>query len=307
MNDVQLYSRNMLKGMEELKQGRWNPGFNLYEYRSYNPVQIPLGAKTKLSRAPLWRLGMGVKGCSLVVENEQGIGDTIMHSRFLGLLNRLPIKSVHISMSRQLNGLISSVEGANGVYEEHTIGRDIVRINVLSLAALLMQYKILPEKQPEHVYGSEGYIKVGPVKKIGKIGFCWHSQNSSWNAPAKKMTADVAEKFYKKLKKQYDVVSLQIQPDFMPSYLDGKDWLDTAKKLAALDAIVSVDTAVAHLGGALGVRTINLIGAEQYAGWFYFPSQSPTTPWYDSMELIWYEPFTNWEAGLNEALKRLCR
>ncbi len=71
----------------------------------------------------------------------------------------------------------------------------------------------------------------------------------------------------------------------MPSYLDGRDWLDTAKKLAALDAIVTIDTGVAHLAGALGVRTINLIGAEQYAGWFYFPAQSPTTPWYDSMEL----------------------
>ncbi len=55
------------------------------------------------------------------------------------------------------------------------------------------------------------------------------------------------ENFYNKLKKHKDVVSLQIQPDFMPSYLDGRDWLDTAKKLAALDAIVTIDTGVAHL------------------------------------------------------------
>jgi hypothetical protein len=306
MNEINLYSKNMLKGMEELKKGRWNPGFNLYEYRTYSPVKIPLGVKNGLARAPLWTPGIDVKGYNIVVENEQGIGDTIMHSRFITLLRQIPVKSVHIAMNRNLNPLIGSIEGVDGILVGNDVERGTIRVKVLSLGALLMQYRILPDKQPEKVYGSEGYFKFD-VEKTDKVGFCWFSHNSSWNAEAKKIPTDVAESFYKKLKKHKDVVSLQVQPDFMPSYLDGRDWLDTAKKLAALDAIVTIDTGVAHLAGALGVRTINLIGAEQYAGWFYFPAQSPTTPWYDSMELVWYEPFTNWKAGLDEALKRLCR
>lgn len=305
MSEINIYSRNMLRSMDELKKGNWNPGFNLYEYRYYDPVKIPLGSKSLLTRAPFWRPGMDVKGLHLIVTNDQGIGDTIMHSRFISMLKQLPIKSVHIAMTRALHPLMETLEGVTGVATDLICPSPCIRVKVLSLPSLLMQYGLLPGKQPERVYGSPGYFKFD-VEKTDQIGFCWRSDNSSWNAEAKKMPSEVAEEFYKKLKKKHDVVSLQIQPDFMPSYLDGKDWLDTAKKLSALKAIVSVDTAVAHLGGALGVRTINLIGAEQYAGWFYFPAQSKTTPWYDSMELIWYEPFTNWKAGLNEALKKLC-
>ncbi len=116
----------------------------------------------------------------------------------------------------------------------------------VTLPSLLLQYSLLPSKQPEKVYGSEGYFKFD-VEKTDKVGFCWKSENSSWNAEAKKIPQELAENFYNKLKKHKDVVSLQIQPDFMPSYLDGRDWLDTAKKLAALDAIVTIDTGVAHL------------------------------------------------------------
>jgi len=306
MSEASLYSRNMLKRIAELKKGNWLPGFNLFEYRVYNPVKIALGAKTPLARAPEWIPGLDVVNRNIVITNEQGMGDNIMYSRFITLLRELKLKSVSVAMTRNLNPLISQIEGCDGIVSDMDCPSQAVRVRALSLPSLLLQYSLLPSKQPEKVYGSEGYFKFD-VEKTDKVGFCWKSENSSWNAEAKKIPQELAENFYNKLKKHKDVVSLQIQPDFMPSYLDGRDWLDTAKKLAALDAIVTIDTGVAHLAGALGVRTINLIGAAEYAGWFYHPVNSPTTPWYDSMELVWYEPFTNWKAGLDEALKRLCR
>jgi len=307
MTDEQLYSKNTLRGIEELKQGNWLHGFNYFEYRVYNPVRIPLGTKTPLMRAPEWVPGLDVKNYHLVITNEQGIGDTIMYSRFITLLKKLPVRSVTIAMSRSLNELISQIEGCDGVVDEMSCPNNAIRVKALSLPALLLQYSLLPPKQPDHVYGSAGYFDLGEILKTDYIGFCWRSDNSSWNAPAKKIPKETAEAFYDKLrKKKKKVVSLQIQPDFMPSYLDGRNWLETAKKLKALSAVVTIDTGIAHLAGALGVRTINLIGAKDYASWFYHPVNSPTTPWYDSMDLIWYEPYTNWEAGLDEALKRLC-
>lgn len=307
MSDVNTYSKNMLRSMEELKQGNWVPGFSLYEFREYSPIKIPLGAKTPLSRAPFWQPGLDVKGCHIVVTNEQGMGDNIMYSRFIPMLKQLPIKSVSISMNRGLAPLIGTLQGIDEVLVDENCRVPAVKVKCLSLPALLLQYGLLPSKQPSKVYLSEGYLLQKGIRKTKKVGFCWRSENSSWNAEAKKIPQDLAEKFYKDLTNSVDVVSLQIQPDFMPSYLTGKDWLDTAKKLQALDAIVSVDTAVAHLGGALGVRTLNLIGAQQYAGWFYFPANSERTAWYDSMELIWYEPYTDWKSGLDQALEKLCR
>lgn len=307
MSEVNQYSKNMLKAMSELKQGNWVPGFNLYEFREYSPVKIPLGAKTPLSRAPFWQPGLNVKGCHIVVTNDQGIGDNIMYSRFIPMLKQLPIKSVAIHMNRGLAPLIGTLQGVDEVLYNENCKAPAIKVKALSLPALLIQYGLLPPKQPDRVFSSAGYLSIKDIEPINKVGFCWRSENSSWNAPAKKIPQELAENFYKDLTKSVDVVSLHIQPDFMPSYLDGKDWLETAKKLQALDAIVSVDTAVAHLGGALGVRTLNLIGAPEYAGWFYFPENSEKTPWYDSMELIWYKPYDNWKDGLDQALEKLCR
>jgi hypothetical protein len=182
-----------------------------------------------------------------------------------------------------------------------------MRVKVMSIPALLIQYG-LGITDGKKIVGSKGYFTVDDVKKTKQIGFCWYTDNTSWNANAKKIPQEIAENFYKNLcKKKKSVVSLQTQQDFMPNYLDSDSWLDTAKKIKALDTVVTVDTAVAHLAGALGVRVINLIGAPEYAGWQYFPAKSDKTPWYDSMELIWYDPYTNWEAGLDEALKKICR
>jgi hypothetical protein len=301
------HERQLQQAFALLKEGKdWQQGFNLFESREVQKLTFELGVKTPLSRAPLWRPGMDVGGRHIVLLPEQGIGDTIMFARFIDLLKQLPIASVSMSVSRNIAPLLGSLGLTNVMHGECNV--PAMKVKIMSLPTLLLQYNSFPHlSKPKKVHGSKGYFNVGDVEKTDKIGFCWYTENTSWNAVAKKIPIDLAKEFYDKLSKKRSVVSLQMQQDFMPRYLDSDSWLDTAKKVKALDAIVTVDTAVAHLAGALGVRTINLIGEERYAGWFYYPVKSAKTPWYDSMELIWYEPYTNWKAGLDEALKKLCR
>ena len=78
---------------------------------------------------------------------------------------------------------------------------------------------------------------------------------------------------------------------------DFKNFTDTAKALMAMDVLVTVDTSVAHLAGALGVKTYLLLPYATDWRWF---DDTQTTPWYKSVEIFkqtdsisWEEPITN--------------
>jgi hypothetical protein len=71
--------------------------------------------KTPLSRSIIWEPGYDVRDRHLIVTNEQGVGDTIMFSRFIPLLKELPVKSVSVYMQKPLMNLIASLEGVDGV------------------------------------------------------------------------------------------------------------------------------------------------------------------------------------------------
>ena len=74
-----------------------------------------------------------------------------------------------------------------------------------------------------------------------------------------------------------------------------QDFADSAAILSQLDALVSVDTAAAHLGGALGVPTIVLMRA---TGGNLFPAEGHSMPWYPSMYLLRQTDLYNWQSVL---------
>lgn len=77
---------------------------------------------------------------------------------------------------------------------------------------------------------------------------------------------------------------------------------DTAALLAQLDAAVVVDTAVAHLAGALGVPTFILLGGAACWRWESFDH---ATPWYDSVRLIRQPALGDWDGAVTRAMHAL--
>ena len=72
---------------------------------------------------------------------------------------------------------------------------------------------------------------------------------------------------------------------------DGTDFRDTAERLGNLDALVSVDTAVAHLAGAIGLPTFVLL--PHTPDWRWMLSRSDT-PCYQSVRLFRQTALGNW-------------
>jgi ADP-heptose:LPS heptosyltransferase len=74
-----------------------------------------------------------------------------------------------------------------------------------------------------------------------------------------------------------------------------KDFADTAAAIAVLDAVIAVDTAVAHLAGAMGKPLFLLL---PYAADFRWLRGRGDSPWYPSARLIRQRQFGDWDRAV---------
>jgi tetratricopeptide (TPR) repeat protein len=90
----------------------------------------------------------------------------------------------------------------------------------------------------------------------------------------------------------------------LPSPLDqsGGAFMDTAAIVASLDVIVTTDTAIAHLAGALGKRVLLMLG--KVPDWRWLTS-GDTTPWYPSMKLIRQTQLGEWSSVVDAVVREL--
>ena len=83
---------------------------------------------------------------------------------------------------------------------------------------------------------------------------------------------------------------------------DFKSFADTAKALMAMDVLVTVDTSVAHLAGALGIKTYLLLPYASDWRWF---RDTKTTPWYDSVEIFKQIDHISWKEPIDKIVEKL--
>jgi hypothetical protein len=93
------------------------------------------------------------------------------------------------------------------------------------------------------------------------------------------------------------------KPDFIEYCVaDKHDWLETAKFVETLDLVITVDTAIAHLAGFLGVETWLLL---PYVPDFRWGMTGDTTKWYPSMKLYRCKAVLEWEPVFERAANDL--
>lgn len=131
-----------------------------------------------------------------------------------------------------------------------------------------------------------------------RIGLCWagspqHKNDANRSLPTRALDTlfDVGGRV--------EYVSLQkgAREDEYPqaTRTEIADFLDTANVIADLDMVVTVDTSVAHLAGAMGKPTLTLIPAVPDFRWMI---ESETTPWYASMRLVRQDEPGTWTGAI---------
>jgi len=230
-----------------LAEGRYAEGWPLYEARF--GVSVDRVERPPLS-FPQWA---GEEVSSLLVWSEQGFGDAIMFARYVPILVERGI-SVTLACRPELARLFRQL-GANVLVTagDFQIPRHDAWVMLCSLAG---RFGGIPEAP---------YLRA-PAPRRGGAGLAWKGRPSHPN--------DAARSF---MQKPLDLPSLH------PEDTGARDFWDTAKIVHGLDLVVTVDTAIAHLAGALG-RPCWIMLPSVGVDWRWMRDRNDS-PWYPSVRL----------------------
>jgi len=287
-----------------LMSGDYARGWNQYEWRwKYEHLDGTLPKYTQ----PRWT-GQDLKGKTILVQGEQGHGDNIQFVRFLYNLHVLGAK-IKLKVTDGLIPLLSAGSIIDRVmsYTEEDNGFDYW-VPIMSIPGVLgVTLENLP-KPVNYLNADIGLQKqwldiLGPKKKM-RVGFAWSGRRDAWLNQHKGMPF---EKMLDLIKRnpQYEWINLQI--DAAPEEIAAleaagvrmfpgtiQSFAETAALIMAMDVVLSVDTAIAHLSGSLGRPTWIMLN------WFgtcwRWMTVREDTPWYSTARLFRQPSMGDWDS-----------
>ena len=250
--------------------------------------------------------GEPLRGKTILVMGEQGVGDQFQFMRFLRHHTLQQASRLVMSCHPDAVSLLRAA-GYDVISRDQRIKTDFC-VPLLSLPHRLginaewhngATYLTLPDspRQP-----------AGPVKRVG---FVWAGNPAHRNDSARSMSFKqmrdilLAHSNVQFVCMQHDVREGEL-PGLACEYSASGNWLTTARELCTLDVLMTVDTGIAHLAGALGVPVWLLIPHVPDWRWAGGGSQ---TPWYITMRLFrqhargdWSQVLTNVGECLKDSL-----
>lgn len=285
------------RAMEGLS--RWPQAWALAEQR-FRQRTLPVAALP----APHW-LGWP-RVDQLLVWDEQGFGDSFQALRWLPLA-LTHVRRVDVLVRPPLVRLLQ--QGLSwlgpGVQVRARPQGDVFAVEGACSGSLLS----LPVLLRCQTLADGHVLRLPPIRRTQpgplRIGLVWESgryQDDPFHAleyRRKSLPAPVRQQLVTALvQRGTEVVSLQLGEDAVP---EGADFLEQAKAMQSCDLLLSVDTAAAHLAGALGFPTWLLLPWAAASRW---QRASSTTPLYGSLSLIRQPRPGDWDGLLNRLLQR---
>lgn len=298
--------------MALLALGAYNEGWLEYEWR-FKKVQ-PVAERG--FPQPRWD-GSPLNGKTILLHSEQGFGDTLQFARYAPLVAEKGGKVVIECQIPALKRLLSSLRG---VAEVVVAGGPLPDFDVyLPLLSLPLVFgttmETIPGRVPYLAPESElirTWQMLMPPSKAFKVGLVWFGRQSlvlnrkrSCPLAMFKLLGNVQGVEFYSLQIGEGVEQLAEISGFeivdLTSYIG--DFADTAALIANLDLVITIDTAVAHLAGAVGARTWVLL--PYGADWRWLRARNDS-PWYPTMRLFRQPSQGDWASvmrSVEDALK----
>jgi tetratricopeptide (TPR) repeat protein len=301
-----VYNRAVIR----LVLGDWTRGFRDFESR----WKIFPHEAARLTRlAPPWLGQCDLSGKTVLLHHEQGYGDTLQFSRYVPLVMRLGARVI-MAAPAGLRRLMETLPGSPHIVSE---GEPVpVHDYHCPLMSLPLAFGTTPSSVPAEVpylHAEPGRVRAWG-ERLGRrirpmIGLVWSGRRYPPINHARDMTLQAVCPLFE-LNADFVCLHTELSDDERSRlatfanvvWLGGQlgDFADTAALLANLDLVITVDTAVAHLAGALG-KPVWLMN--RYASCWRWLLKRTDSPWYPSMRLFRQPALGNWAGVVQEVLR----
>jgi hypothetical protein len=281
---VHLLKEDYLSGWKDFE---WR--FQIPSWKTIYPFRL---------KGKRWQ-GQYAPEAAILIHDEQGLGDTLQFVRYLPMVKQR-CKTVIFETRRELMTLLHGIEGADKLVARPTESVPSCEcdfyVPLMSLPGIFgTTAETVPMRRP--------YITVDPQKRVEwqdrwpkaplTIGLVWAGRPEHHNDGNRSCRLQDLEPLRQLA--QAGFVSLQKGPaaeQIAGSWAEGRiadigsalsDFTDTAGALANIDLLITVDTAVAHLAGAMGMPVWVLIPFIPDWRW---GMRRDDTPWYPKMRLF---------------------
>ncbi len=286
-------------------RGHYRAGFKQYECRWRSKQS---GLAKLPSDKPEWQGPESNKG-HLLVYGEQGMGDTILALRYARLIEDLGLKQTWVVQPplktlAESMGIIDEVKSPGEEFTDYDFH--------ISAISLIRAFKTELETIP-----CEDYLACfsnGVLGGVFKVGICWGGSSINRNNPIRSAPLfewrPVLDSIYQS-NKIFEFHSFQVDgaeqalafPQIRVS-APPKDFQETRQRLAGMDLLISVDTSMVHLAGAMGVPCWCALHCRPY---FVYPITRQDCPWYPSVKLFKQKKEHEWGPVFKQIAEELSK
>ena len=286
-----------LEALALLALGDFENGWRKHEVRWYAALGRPM---RRVVPGPSWLGDEDLNGRTILVHAEQGHGDTVMFLRYVPLLRALGARVI-LEVQPALKPMLA------GTPDVFARGEDLPPYDFhCSLMTMPRAFHTTPETIPATVpYLTvppeslrKWRLRLGPSNGRRRIAIAWTGASSVWN---RSIPLHLLEPLFHRPDCEFHIVQTTMEPDDrltlerLPQLVDHSanlaDFADSAAIVDLMDIVISVDTVLAHLGGALGMPTWTMLpfGAE-----YRWLTGGHTSAWYPGMRLFRQPELFSW-------------
>lgn len=240
-----------------------------------------------------------LRGQTLLILDEQGFGDKIQMLRFLPDLAKR-VRAIVVVVPQELRELVEfnfgAVVGTHPSTEPYpAVERYTFIMSLPSLAGGLPPFVALRAPRPAISAPSSARLR---------IGLCWAGSRAHANDATRSAPIAACDSFFGRSDSDWFSLYFGSRIDEERSYPQlhrmerwPTSFSETANFMTTLDGVVTVDTAVAHLAGALGLPTILMLPYAAEWRW----GLDRTTVWYPSMRIVRQREPRDWSSAITAA------
>lgn len=283
---------NFYKSLVLLLRGEFEQGWDLYQWLWKTEKSAP---KLRHFTQPAWSGVESLSGKTILVHNEQGLGDMIQFCRYIRMFADSGARVV-LEVPAPLMGLL---HGLDGVSEWVVNGAALPTFDfhcfLLALPRVFgTRISTIPAKQP-YLHSDPNKVAQWTARLGGKtkprIGLVWsgsvehaidYNRSIALSTLASTLPGGCEYVSLQKEVRDSDGLALKRHENIRHFGDEIRDFSDTAALCELMDVVVSVDTSVAHLSGALGRPTWVLLPFVPDWRWLLDRDDSP---WYASVRL----------------------